>query len=686
MAIFAIFSLQNYKPLIRMPKSGGAREKRKSKRPVSQKFTIAPPNRYSQKLVFINDRPSSEKSFFFWQFNKNVQLISKLLARFIFNFLFIMPAISSLGPPVYEPGLSYTDYTQKCRNAGYVPNWPRSGQTMAEYLPNSIGRLWPPTWTRDIPRRQAEGLLLLVWENLRYRGKRLPQVEPKLSPPAWATIIQPGVSVEDYFVRKGQTLDHPQLPCLITIGGVRGSSRRSRQRELATGHQCWKFGELHEDYLPLEFITYEPDECPEPNSSSASERPVHAPIPDQEPAHTPEGPGEIGESKNEDVLRIIIPRTLCRKSITIIFSILSLCFVIGACEPAREIPNLSLCLVILPRINYFPSDMPKRPTTQSQRDIKKARESAYISTFGKPQSVADQEEMDRLVASCEDIPRPDNDKIWKENSHDPQGTSNQDLEEDLSNTILPIATQIENENLINGQQQQKQPIDNQQLQQQVMTTVTKPSVQYQLAPVTTVLAQQQNTSISSGQNSGGESEGKSSCKGISKDPIKTETTAQERLTEALLACVQKLSGISAMAVPPPAHFVSKGGEGSQNIPFSQVCGTSSSAIVPHGTPSINKPPVPVIPLANLRGAPAEAGRRPFRSAPQIRGLVEHHLRGLRNRADQLANAAATALNEVEEENREGRAEEYTQDILAIEGATARLVKSIRTAFSRLPPR
>ncbi|KAL7075360.1 hypothetical protein ACQ4LE_005025 [Meloidogyne hapla] len=619
-----------------------------------------------------------------------------------------MPAISSLGPPVYEPGLSYTDYTQKCRNAGYVPNWPRSGQTMAEYLPNSIGRLWPPTWTRDIPRRQAEGLLLLVWENLRYRGKRLPQVEPKLSPPAWATIIQPGVSVEDYFVRKGQTLEHPQLPCLITIGGVRGSSRRSRQRALATGHQCWKFGELHEDYLPLEFITYEPDECPEPNSSSASERPVHAPIPDQEPANTPEGPGEIEENKNEDVLRITIPRTLCLKSITIIFSILSLCFVIGACEPAREIPNLSLCLVILPRINYFPSDMPKRPTTQSQRDIKKARESAYISTFGKPQSVADQEEMDRLVASCEDIPRPDNDKIWKENSHGPQGTSNQDLEEDLSNTILPIATQIENENLINGQQQQKQPIDNQQLQQQVMTTVTKPSVQYQLAPVTTVLAQQQNTSISSGQNSGGESEGKSSCKGISKDPIKTETTAQERLTEVLLACVQKLSGISAMAVPPPAHSVSKGGEGSQNIPFSQVCGTSSSAIVPHGTPPINKPPVPVIPLANLRavepdrdgrrnhdprqrapyarGAPAEAGRRPFRSAPQIRGLVEHHLRGLRNRADQLANAAATALNEVEEENREGRAEEYTQDILAIEGATARLVKSIRTAFSRLPPR
>ena len=319
--------------------------------------------------------------------------------------------------------------------------------------------------------------------------------------------------------------------------------------------------------------------------------------------------------------------------------------------------------------------------------------------------------MNNLVASWEKIPK----KKFKDNNN-----KEKILEEDTSSRILPINTQIENEQLAAIQQQKEKATDIQQQQPIVMTTLTQPTLQYQFAPAITALAQQQNTSTTVGQESVGEKEGKNLKGEISKDPTNPgaseHSIAEDSLTKALLACVQKLSGFQSMAVPP-VHSVSDIGEGSQSTPTSQICGTSSSAHVPKSLPPPNIPLVPAFPppaidapatpLANVRaeesdgngrrsqdnrqrrpyarGVP-ESGRRPFRQAPPIRGLLEHHLRGLRTRADQIATAASTALNEIEEENREGRGEEYTQDLLAIEGATARLVKSIRTAFSRLPPR
>ncbi|CAK5036214.1 unnamed protein product [Meloidogyne enterolobii] len=563
-----------------------------------------------------------------------------------------MQAQPCLVPPVYEPGLTSSEYFRKCQEAGYNPDWPRRGQTMAEYLPNAIGRMWPPTWSRELPRKQAEGLLCLLWENLRYRGKRLPNVIPKLSQPAWVTLIQPGESVEDYFARKGQPLVHPRLPCLIVKGGIRGSSRRSRQRARATGKPCWKAGEPHEDYLPLELLTYESEEFPasRDNSPAASrqntpgipER-VHTSTPDPELAQTQRGTAE-NENKSEDVLRIVIPRSMRPiKSITIVFTILAMCLsVCAVSNPVREISCLEFCRVILPHNyvtsidnSYIPSIigiMSKKNLTQHQQ--------AYISTFGEPTTEEEKKEMNNLVASWEKIPK----KKFKDNNNNKEKI----LEEDTSSKILPIATQIENEKLAAIQQQKEKATDTQQ-QPIVMTTLTQPTLQYQFAPAVTTLAQQQNTSTTVGQSS--------------------------------------------------------------------ICGTSSSALVPQSLPPPNiqlvpafPPPaidVSAIPLANVRaeepdgsgrrsldnrsrrpyarGVP-ESGRRPYRQASSIRGLVDNHLRGLRTRAEQIATAASTALTEIEEENRDGRGEEYTQDLLAIEGATARLVKSIRTAFSRLPPR
>uniref|UniRef100_A0A914MG20 Integrase catalytic domain-containing protein n=1 Tax=Meloidogyne incognita TaxID=6306 RepID=A0A914MG20_MELIC len=247
----AIFAQKNNKSLKRMPKIGGARMRKKG-RPLGQNFSIAPPNLQSQKLGFINAKQSPVKSFSVWQFIRNSQTTLLFLAILNFPPVKEMQAQPCLVPPVYEPGLTSREYLRKCQEVGYNPDWPRRGQTMAEYLPNVIGRMWPPTWSRELPRRQAEGLLCLLWENLRYRGKRLPNVIPNLSQPAWVTLIQPGETVEDYFARKSQPLVHPRLPCLIIKGGIRGSSRRSRQRARATGKPCWKSGEPHEDYLPLD--------------------------------------------------------------------------------------------------------------------------------------------------------------------------------------------------------------------------------------------------------------------------------------------------------------------------------------------------------------------------------------------------------------------------------------------------
>ena len=223
---------------------------------------------------------------------------------------------------------------------------------MAEYLPKSIGRLWPPTWTLDLPRKKAEGLLLLVWGNLKYRGKTLPPAEPKLSNPAWTTLVQPATTVEDFFRCKGEPLEYPDLPCLVLKGGVRGSSRLNPQRARTTGHPPWNAGQLHEEYLPLEFITYEPARSPEPrivNSAMGRNSPdiVRLRLSStmrRSPSRTARRHGEIRVDRGEEGLRIVIPRSWRPvKTITITFAIMAMVCAVGAVvNSAKEIPGLTL--------------------------------------------------------------------------------------------------------------------------------------------------------------------------------------------------------------------------------------------------------------------------------------------------------------------------------------------------------
>ncbi|CAK5033658.1 unnamed protein product [Meloidogyne enterolobii] len=703
MAIFFFNSLKD-ELFIGMPKIGGARRRKKA-RPLGQNFLIAPPNIQPKKFGFINSQQSQEKSFSTWQFIQNSQATFPSIATLNLFLFQEMQAQPCLVPPEYEPGSTYREYFLKCQEVGYTPDWPRRGQTMAEYIPKSVGRFWPPTWTNDTPRRRAQGLLLLLWENLTYKGKRLPQADPILSPPAWITDVQPGQTVEDFFRDKGQPLEYPELPCLVLKGGVRGSSRQSRQRVRAVGHSCWKAGQLHEEYLPLELLIYTPVEYPEPRiGHSATGRNIRpssrvgsSSTTQPPPARNPREPEVIREEGNEEALKIIIPRAWRPiKSISIIFAIIALAFALGAdTVPAQEFNGFLLCpffrapCCFLPFVNnnyLLISSMPKRSssaTVKEQRIIKKARESAFIATFGKPQSIEDQEEMDRLVNSMEEIPRPDNNTKFIESNKDSQSPKTALIvnpEEDFSASILPLTTQIENENKQQQQQQnQPPPIP--------LTTSTQPPLQYKLA---TALAPTQSSQME-GQvtiGSGG---------GISENPenppksIYTDCSLEERISNALLTCISKLTE-KAVAIPPPAStsqiygaptsmpsvkqptaFPPPEVKGAipRPIPLSRVGETDHGEVGPRGDP---RRPTPY--------AREAAGGRPVRPALGRSPLVDQHLRTLRIQAEQLNRSVGRALADLEQE----KLEEPIHDFLAIEGGITRVLKSIRTTISRLPPR
>ncbi|KAF7635993.1 Integrase catalytic domain-containing protein [Meloidogyne graminicola] len=536
----------------------------------------------------------------------------------------------------------------------YEIEWPRRGEAMSHYLTRKVQNL---SSTFEIsPRRRAEGMLYLFWENLKYKGKGLPSnAEPLLSLPARITEIEPGVTVEEYFYRKGEPLEHPKLPCLVLKGGVRGSSKRSRQRARATGRKCWKYGELHEEYLPLEGLIYEPEIPVEDFEQGREESPPQDGHPPSESL-----PSFVSseEKEEKDAIRVIIPRSWRPLKITII------------------IDNKNT--------------MPKRGiAAQEKRELKRARQQAYISTFGVPMSPEEEEEMEKVVNSMEEIPPPreagkmggDNSEGAGQGSPDPQ---------QLSANILPINTQIINAlNSAPSQQpssqikttesqapstpppQQPVPlvatpqkIDNSKQQpigetatkivttKQQLTTTTKPTIQYELAA-----------------------------------PVKEkhEDGFDERLREALLSCILKLSENSPLASSPALPQ-------EKTVP-SNVQSTSAACIVPPAQPSVpyRKPPVvELVPIPLNRvgtpiggreqedprrpppyqrepaGIPVEQPQRPppysrnpitargpIRPLPDSRSAqMEDHLRSMRLQAEQLSRTVGIAVTDWERQRRD----------------------------------
>uniref|UniRef100_A0A915MR80 Uncharacterized protein n=1 Tax=Meloidogyne javanica TaxID=6303 RepID=A0A915MR80_MELJA len=305
------------------------------------------------------------------------------------------------------------------------------------------------------------------------------------------------------------------------------------------------------------------------------------------------------------------------------------------------------------------------PLPSRNNEILKARESAFIATFGKPQSIEDQEEMDRVINSFEEIPRPDNNTKFIESNKDSQSPKTALIInplEDFSSSILPLTTQIENEN---KQQQQTPPIP--------LTTATQPPLQYKLA---TTLAPTHSSQIE-GQVMAGSGGGKSEDPENSPKSIYTDCTLEERISNALLTCISKLTEKSTSnskmpsvkqkkmrlkdAIPPP-------------ISLSRAEGTDHGEVGPRGDP---RRPTPY-----ARGAAADHGGRPYRPALGRSPLDDQHLRTLRIQAEQLNRSVGRALADLEQE----KLEEPIHDFLAIEGGISRVLKSIRTTISRLPPR
>uniref|UniRef100_A0A915NMZ3 Uncharacterized protein n=1 Tax=Meloidogyne floridensis TaxID=298350 RepID=A0A915NMZ3_9BILA len=278
--------------------------------------------------------------------------------------------------------------------------------------------------------------------------------------------------------------------------------------------------------------------------------------------------------------------------------------------------------------------------------------------------------MDRVVNSLEEIPRPDNNTKFIESNKDSQSPKTSKIinpEEDFSSSILPLTTQIENEN----KQQQQQPPSI------PLTTATQPPLQYKLA---TALAPTQSSQMG-GQVMAGSGGGKSENPVNPPKSIYTDCSLEERISNALLTCISKLTEKSTSnskmpSVKQPAAFPLREVKDAipPPIPLSRAEGTDHEEVGPRGDP---RRPTPY-----ARGVAADHGGRSYRPALGRSPLVDQHLRTLRIQAEQLNRSVGRALADLEQE----KLEEPIHDFLAIEGGISRVLKSIRTTISRLPPR
>ncbi|CAK5079706.1 unnamed protein product [Meloidogyne enterolobii] len=64
-------------------------------------------------------------------------------------------------------------------------------------------------------------------------------------------LVQPGETVAQHWQLKGLPIREPHLPVLRQFGGIRGTSRQSRQRQ-RLGFIPWQMGYDHKSYFPLQ--------------------------------------------------------------------------------------------------------------------------------------------------------------------------------------------------------------------------------------------------------------------------------------------------------------------------------------------------------------------------------------------------------------------------------------------------
>lgn len=113
--------------------------------------------------------------------------------------------------------------------------------------------------------------------------------------------MQPGQTVAQFFeARHRITLERPEWPLIRTLGGIRGTSTASQQRQAETGLRPWRHGEVHVSYYPLEVIDLLPISLLDPAEIRPFSLPPRRPPRSRSPSidRNPREPSSVGQYRS----------------------------------------------------------------------------------------------------------------------------------------------------------------------------------------------------------------------------------------------------------------------------------------------------------------------------------------------------------------------------------------------------
>nr|CAD2161750.1 unnamed protein product [Meloidogyne enterolobii] len=614
--------------------------------------------------------------------------ISLLLAQFIFKtlkvifilffkkYFSIFPMAQRSLPPPLLAGETSEEYLSKCQRMAYSPEHPKREENLAEYLIRIMG---PVNWDNLEIKRMAEGLIFLVWDKLMLREQPMPVNRPVLSRPASIELVEPYISVEKHFKLKGQPLKHPSLPCLVAEGGVRGTTRKSKKNSRMVGHRCWRSGQVHRDYIPLEKVIYLPE-------GPANPPETRAPTPPPQPALE-----QVGK-KDEEIR--IVARGI--KTLTITFLICAVFFSsVMAIEPIL-VENRNFCLSPHPSRFFsvspyliqanlsFENYMSKQPSTKEARELRKQREKAYCEQLGKPVTLEDFDLMNEWLDTGSDIIPITNESVLDFNEDQP--AENTLKNEKISNVATPPEQQPFY-SILNpppapptttnkDNNQSEKPALQQKLQKQPVGLETGKINALGGDEEENLKEKQEklNLELMRQRERRKDQERSERRKAEAKAEKRREEERQEHraLMKAILESLGKKptetkSNETLLPGPKPQAAPAA-------VPLSQIHVPAS--VPPSSQPSYSGRKRPW--GQSTSKAPAEPLRIPASAAD-----VEKHLKFVHLHSECIMESIKSAYGHVDESVIKSQNPIFVQHILAIEAAAVRLKKTIKTAFFEL---
>ncbi|CAK5087969.1 unnamed protein product [Meloidogyne enterolobii] len=615
--------------------------------------------------------------------------ISLLLAQFIykiFQIIFILffkkyfsifPMAQRSLPPPLLAGETSEEYLSKCQRMAYSPEHPKREENLAEYLIRIMG---PVNWDNLEIKRMAEGLIFLVWDKLMLREQPMPVNRPVLSRPASIELVEPYISVEKHFKLKGQPLKHPSLPCLVAEGGVRGTTRKSKKNSRMVGHRCWRSGQVHRDYIPLEKVIYLPE-------GPANPPETRAPTPPPQPALE-----QVGK-KDEEIR--IVARGI--KTLTITFLICALFFPTAFAIEPTFVENHDFCLsphpsrffsvfpyLMTANFNLESFKMSKQPSTKEARELRKQREKAYCQQLGKPVTLEDFDLMNEWLDTGSEIVPTTNESILDFNEEQPaENTLNYEkiveqqppTEQQPFYSILnpppapPTTTNKDNhqgEKHVLQQQAQKQPVGLETGKINALGGDEEENLKEKQEKLNLELMRQRERRK--------DQERSERRKAEAKAEKRREEERQEHraLMKAILESLGKKptetkSNETLLPGPKPQAAPAA-------VPLSHV--QVRAPVPPSSQPSYSGRKRPW--GQSTSKAPAEPLRIPASAAD-----VEKHLKFVHLHSECIMESIKSAYGHVDESVIRSQNPIFVQHVLAIEAAATRLKKTIKTAFFEL---